>query len=184
MAVSPFATHPTEIDGLVRIELKQIDDERGVVREFFRASTYPPALPPWRQVNVTETTQGAVRGMHGEDATKLVGIVEGEAFGAYVDLRADSPTRDRLVTLQLRKGTQVLVPPGVANGFQAVAPGVTQYLYCFDTEWAPDMTGVFVHPLDPTLAIPWPLAIDPENRAQLSAKDAALPLLDPTLPGV
>ena len=73
-------------------------------------------------------------------------------------------------------GTQVLVPAGVCNGFQALADA-TQYLYCFDAEWVPGMTGVAVHPLDPALGIEWPLPVDPQDRSQLSAKDAAQPTL-------
>jgi dTDP-4-dehydrorhamnose 3,5-epimerase len=35
------------------------------------------------------------------------------------------------------------------------------------------MGGVFVTPLDSTLNIAWPIPVDPENRAQVSAKDVA-----------
>ena len=53
---------------------------------------------------------------------------------------------------------QVLVPPGVCNGFQAISDPGCQYLYCFDAEWAPGMAGVAVTPLDPELHIDWPIA--------------------------
>lgn len=151
-------TGPTDIAGLVITEMKQIPDDRGVIREFFRQSTMPD-LGRWLQVNVTENVQGAVRGMHGEEMTKLVGVVSGAAFGAWVDLRSESPTYGRVVTVELSPGVQVIVPPRVGNGFQATAPGVTQYLYCFDREWVPNMPGVACTPLDPDLAIPWPLPI-------------------------
>jgi dTDP-4-dehydrorhamnose 3,5-epimerase len=164
----------TAIDGLLVITLKQISDDRGTVREFFRASD--ESWGPWSQVNVTETKRGALRGLHGEDMTKLVGVIAGEAFGAYVDARTDSPTRGKVVTVALEVGTQVLVPAGVCNGFQALADG-TQYLYCFDAEWVPGMAGVAVHPLDPALGIEWPIAVDPDDPGQLSAKDAAQPTL-------
>ena len=106
---------------------------------------------------------------------KLVAVVAGEAFGAYVDTRPASATFGTVVTATLVPGTQVLVPRGVANGFQATAAGVTQYLYCFDHEWAPGMAGVACSPLDPALGIDWPLPIDPEDRARISAKDLAAP---------
>jgi len=79
------------------------------------------------------------------------------------------------VTVNLTTGTQVLVPKGVCNGFQAVSAGVTQYLYCFDNEWVPGMAGPALDPLDPALAIPWPIPIDTNDRAQISQKDASLP---------
>jgi dTDP-4-dehydrorhamnose 3,5-epimerase len=174
VGVAERAVVGTAIDGLVVISLKQIGDERGTVREFFRSSD--DSWGPWQQVNVTETQRGGLRGLHGEDMTKLVGVVAGEAFGAYVDARPSSPTRGAVVTVPLTIGTQVLVPAGVCNGFQALADG-TQYLYCFDAEWVPGMAGVAVHPLDPALGIDWPLPVDPDDRAQLSAKDAAQPTL-------
>ncbi len=176
--VIPFRAEPTDIDGLLIVRMKQVTDERGTIRELFRLSAFAEAgaasLGPWLQVNVTETSQGAIRGLHGEAMTKLVAVVHGEAYGAYVDTRSDSPSRGKVVTVPLVKGTQVLVPPGVCNGFQSISPGVSQYLYCFDAEWVPGMSGVAVNPLDPDLGIVWPIPVD---RALLSAKDAALPLL-------
>ena len=68
--------------------------------------------------------------------TKVVAVVAGEAFGAYLDLRSESPTRGVVETVALVPGVQVLVPSGVANGFQALVDG-TQYVYCFDKEWRP-----------------------------------------------
>lgn len=177
--IEPFHVESTAIDGLLVVTMKQITDERGTIRELYRTSAYIDGGVgdgSWAQINATETSQGAIRGLHGESMTKLVAIVEGEAFGAYVDARRDSSTYGALVTVPLRKGTQVLVPAGVCNGFQSVSPGITQYLYCFTAEWVSGMSGVAVNPVDPALGIDWPIPVDPDNRAQLSAKDAALPL--------
>ena len=177
----PFSARATEIDGLFLIDMKQVRDERGTVREFYRESTFLeaglPSLGPWLQVNITESRHGAIRGLHGEEMFKLVAIVAGEAFGAYVDTRADSTSRGVVVTTRLVKGSQVLVPRGVCNGFQSVSRGPTQYLYTFDHEWAPGMAGAAVHPLDPALGIEWPVPVDPSDLAQLSAKDGGLPTL-------
>ena len=175
-----LAVRQAEIDGLVVLTMKQVSDERGTVREFFRESAMAeagvPSAGPWQQVNVTETARGGLRGLHAEDMLKLVAVVAGHAFGAYVDTRADSPTRGKVVTVDLRPGTQVLVPRGVANGFQAIADEPTQYLYCFDREWQPGMAGVACNPLDPALGIEWPLPVDVGDRGQISAKDLAAPL--------
>ena len=170
-----LATSTTAIEGLFLITMKQVTDERGTVREFYRESAFVaaglPSLGPWLQVNVTETVQGGLRGLHAEDMDKLVAVVSGEAFGAYVDTRAGSPTFGTVVTATLAPGSQVLVPRGVANGFQATAVGATQYLYCFDQEWAAGMAGAACSPLDPSLGIRWPIPIDTTDRAQISAKD-------------
>jgi dTDP-4-dehydrorhamnose 3,5-epimerase len=107
--------------------------------------------------------------------TKVASPTTIEDFEAYVDTRRNSPTFGVVVTVRLTMGAQVLVPAGVCNGFQSVSAGVTQYLYCFTSEWTPGMAGVAVHPLDPALGIAWPVALDPEDPAQLSGKDAAQP---------
>jgi len=178
-AVVEPATATTAIDGLLVLTLKQVTDERGTVRELYRRSTADAlGVAPtggWAQVNVTATLQGALRGMHAEEMTKLVTVAAGAALGAWVDLRTGSPTRGAVVTRELVPGTAVLVPRGVANGFQATAPGVTEYVYCFDEEWSPSMTGLACNPLDPDLAIPWPIPVDPANRAQISQKDLDAP---------
>jgi dTDP-4-dehydrorhamnose 3,5-epimerase len=177
----PFSARKTAIDGLFVIEMKEAHEDRGVVREFYRESAFAdaglPSLGPWLQINITETVQGALRGLHGEDMYKLVAIVAGEAFGAYVDARPDSPTSGCVETVDLVAGMQVLVPRGVCNGFQSVSPGTTQYLYTFDAEWAPGMAGAAVNPLDPALGIPWPLPVDVNDPATLSEKDRGLPTL-------
>jgi dTDP-4-dehydrorhamnose 3,5-epimerase len=177
--VVPMAVGTTAIEGLVRITTKAVTDERGTVREFFRTSAFAEAgvaVPErWAQLNLTFTERGALRGLHGEATDKLVGIAGGTAFGAWVDARAGSPTRGAVVTLDLAVGTQVLVPAGVCNGFQATSDGGCQYLYCFGVEWEPGMAGVAVNPLDPELAIPWPIPVDPSDPSVVSAKDAAAP---------
>ena len=169
-----MAVEKTAIDGLFVITMKQVRDERGVVREFYRRSSWLehglPDLGTWHQMNVTESRPGAIRGLHGEEMHKLVAIVAGRAFGAYVDTRPDASTFRAVVTVDLDAGVQVLVPKGVCNGFQSLDD--TQYLYSFDAEWMPGMAGTAVHPLDPALGIEWPMP------PVLSEKDAAQPTLD------
>jgi dTDP-4-dehydrorhamnose 3,5-epimerase len=179
--IRDFSAERTAIDGLWFISMKEVTDERGTVREFYRESAFLdaglPSLGPWLQINVTETRTGALRGLHAEDMDKLVAVVAGEAFGAYVDTRRASPTYRTVVTVQLTKGTQVLVPRGVGNAFQVVSSEPAQYVYCFDHEWVPGMAGTAVNPLDPALGIEWPLPIDLDDPAQISAKDKAQPPL-------
>lgn len=180
MQITDMRSSETGIEGLLVLTIKQVSDERGTVREFFRASAHAPALGGlpeggWRQINVTESGYGAVRGLHGEATTKLVGCVSGAAFGAYLDARPGSASYGKLVTVELSPGTQVLVPAGVCNGFQSVSPEGSQYLYCFTEEWRPGMPGTAYSPLDEGLGLSWPVPVDPANPAQISAKDAAAP---------
>lgn len=177
MTVVDFTTRPGSIEGLLIVTMKQVTDERGTVRELFRRSAFAGAGTPFEQieqVNLTLTHAGGVRGMHAEQMTKLVTVANGRAHGVYVDIRPDSPTLGAVDEVDLEPGTQVLVPCGVANGFQALAPD-TQYAYCFDNEWRPGMPGAAFTPLDPLVVDRWPLPIDPDDRAQISAKDQSAP---------
>ena len=178
--ITPMDVSETDIDGLVVVTLKQVTDERGTVREFFRGSAYGDgpfsAMAPWRQINVTETRHGAIRGLHGEAMIKLVSCVAGEAYGVYLDARPESPSFGSVVPVPLRPGTQVLVPAGVCNAFQSVSPAGTQYLYCFTDEWTPSMAGIAFNPLDDALGITWPIQVDPSDPAQVSAKAAGAAL--------
>ena len=181
MTVIDMSVQPTAIEGLLQITMKQVTDSRGTVREFYRQSSWVeaglPDLGPWQQVNLTETRPGALRGLHGESMHKLVAIASGEAFGAYVDTRPGSATYGVVETVRLTPGQQVLVPRGVCNGFQSIGDSPTQYLYCFDAEWVPGMAGVAVNPLDPGLAIDWPIPVVVDDPAQISAKDVSAPPL-------
>lgn len=184
--VVEFSHRPSDIDGLVVLTMKQVSDERGTVRELFRRSSFAAAglvpMGQFVQINVTESGRGAIRGLHAEVMTKLVAVVAGRALGAYVDLRPTSPTYGTAATVDLVAGTQVLVPDGVANGFQSLVDG-TQYAYCFDEEWQPGMAGLACSPLDPALGIAWPIPIDPSDPTQVSAKDAGLPRLAELMAG-
>lgn len=186
LKLDPLSVTTSEIAGLQIINSKMATEGRGTVRELYRQSSYSEFLPNtvtgWRQVNLTRTKQGAVRGLHGEAMAKLVTVAHGSAFGVYVDTRIGSQTLGAVVTVHLKPGIQVFVPQGVCNGFQALDED-TEYLYFFDNEWAPGMAGVALCPLDPELGIAWPIDIDADNPEQISEKDAHAPLLSELLAG-
>lgn len=169
----------TAVDGLYIIESKQVEDERGVVRELFRKSALRDAgvtgFGTWRQINVTESGRGVIRGLHGEDMCKLVSVVAGEGFGVFADVRPGSPTRGVVATAPLGRGIQVLVPRGVCNGFQSTSEGVSQYMYCFDDEWTSGMKGYTIMPLDPDLGIEWPISVSATDHGLISRKDLNAP---------
>ncbi|HJQ00523.1 MAG TPA: dTDP-4-dehydrorhamnose 3,5-epimerase [Jatrophihabitans sp.] len=188
--ITDLETSGTDIDGLVICTLKQVSDERGTVREFYRASAYESGLgagvqlPAWRQINITESRYGAIRGMHGEAMIKLVSCVAGHAYGAYLDTRRESPSYGAVVTVELAPGTQVLVPAGVCNGFQSVSEQGTQYLYCFTEEWRPGMAGIAYTPLDDDLGFHWPVPVNADDPSQISVKDATAPRFSELADGI
>lgn len=154
--IEPFKASESKIKDLKIINTKRVTDNRGTVRELYRESAYSSinleSGCSWKQINLTRTKRGAVRGLHGKAMSKLVTVAYGAAFGVYVDTRRDSSTFGNVVTVELIPGVQVFVPQGVCNGFQALTDD-TEYLYFFDNEWAPGMSGVALTPLDPKLAI-------------------------------
>lgn len=177
--IEPFAVNDSNIEGLKIISAKMSTDDRGTVRELFRGSIYFEVLPKtvtgWKQINLTRTKKGAVRGLHGGAMSKLVTVAYGSVFGAYVDTRPDSKTFGAVQTVHITPGVQVFVPQGVCNGFQALED--TEYLYFFDNEWAPGMPGTALCPLDPELDIKWPIPIETSDFNQISEKDSKAPTL-------
>ena len=187
LEIKPFTALESKIDGLKIINVKMVTDDRGTVRELYRESEHMVILPNsvsnWKQVNLTRTKQGAVRGLHGEAMSKLVTIAVGSVFGIYVDTRPDSKTFGAVETVHITPGIQVFVPQGVCNGFQALEDN-TEYLYFFDNEWVSGMAGTALTPLDSELKIDWPIPIDAENREQISEKDAKAPRLRELIKGI
>ena len=122
--IDPFSAKDSNIEGLKVISAKMATDDRGTVRELYRGSVYEEVLPDsitgWKQINLTRTKKGAVRGLHGEAMNKLVTVAYGSVFGAYVDTRLDSRTFGAVQTVHITPGVQVFVPQGVCNGFQAL----------------------------------------------------------------
>lgn len=180
LQINEFSNVASKIDGLQIISVKTVTDDRGTVRELYRSSVHSDILPnslnSWKQINLTRTKRGAVRGLHGEKMAKLVTVAKGSAFGVYVDTRANSRTIGAVETVNLTPGIQVFVPEGVCNGFQALDDD-TEYLYFFDNEWVLGMSGVALTPLDPELNIEWPIPLIPGNVEQVSVKDSKAPTL-------
>ena len=94
LQIYPFSASESKIDGLRIINVKMVTDDRGTVRELYRESSHSEVLPEtlssWKQINLTRTKRGAVRGLHGEAMAKLVTVATGSVFGVYVDTRPDS----------------------------------------------------------------------------------------------
>lgn len=120
LQIYPFSASESKIDGLRIINVKMVTDDRGTVRELYRESSHSEVLPEtlssWKQINLTRTKRGAVRGLHGEAMAKLVTVATGSVFGVYVDTRPDSKTFGAVETVHITPGIQVFVPQGVCNG--------------------------------------------------------------------
>src|SRR5579884_2206296 len=165
-----------EIPGFYVINLAVHGDNRGWFKENYQKEKMEAlGLPKFEviQNNMSfNAARGVTRGMHAEPWEKFISVANGRVFGAWVDLRR-GPTFGHTFTLELNPGRAVFVPRGVANGYQTLDEGVT-YTYLVNAHWSSDVRYVAVHPFDPALAIPWPIA---QELAIISDKDQRNPLL-------
>ena len=89
----------TSLAGLVLVQRKAIEDDRGFLSRFYCADEFRSAGldKPIAQINHTLTRKkGAVRGLHFQNPphaeTKLVSCLKGEIWDVAIDLRRESPT--------------------------------------------------------------------------------------------
>lgn len=161
--------------GVIELNVNTIDDIRG---------SFTKLLPPeingeklnfiLKDVFTTFSNKGVVRGMHlqtgSSSNTRLIFVLHGVAFDQIIDLREDSETYLEIQrrSLSADDGIGLLVPPGVAHGFQAIEP--TQMLYLSDKEHNVALdrgVNALSAPFD------WPNPI-----SEISTRDANLPTLD------
>lgn len=181
--IEPMKAESTEIEGLYKVTYKVIEDDRGSVMEFYRQSEFKaaglPSLGDRPQVNAPLSVKGTVRGIHAEYAHKLVSVASGKVYAVIVDLRKESKTAGKWQGFELERGKGLFVSKGLGNSFQSISDEPSVYLYYFEQEWMPDMPGSACNPLDPELAIDWPL---PEGLGMIiSEKDKANPSLSEAL---
>lgn len=178
-------SEPTDIEGLFKVTFKVIEDERGSVMEFYRQSEFEalglPSLGDRPQVNAPLSVKGALRGVHAEAAHKLVSVASGKIYAVIVDLRQSSPTAGKWQGFELERGQGLFVSSGLGNSFQSVSDEPSVYLYYFEKEWIPGMPGTACNPLDPELAIKWPIT-DGQGMI-ISDKDRNNPSLREALNG-
>lgn len=176
-----LAVRETAIPGLLIVDLPVHRDNRGWFKENWqRAEMTALGLPDFGPVQQNISFNGAVgttRGIHAEPWDKFVSVATGRIFGAWVDLR-EGPSFGASVTLEFGPEHAVLVPRGVGNAYQTLAPD-TAYAYLVNAHWRPDAEYQFVNLADETLAIDWPI---PLAEAELSAKDREHPRLQAVRP--
>ncbi|MDR6117568.1 dTDP-4-dehydrorhamnose reductase/dTDP-4-dehydrorhamnose 3,5-epimerase [Aeromicrobium sp. SORGH_AS981] len=176
-----LAVRGTEIPGLWIVDMPVHGDNRGWFKENWqREKMAAHGLPDFEPVqnNVSfNANRGATRGIHAEPWDKLISIVNGSAFCAWVDLR-EGETFGRVATLELGVDQAVFVPKGVGNSYQALEDE-TIYSYLVNEHWSPEASYTFVNLADETLGIEWPIAL---SDAELSEKDRRHPPLADVTP--
>ena len=88
----------TSIEGLVIIQPKVFEDERGYFMESYKENFIKENFPDihFIQDNESKSSYGVLRGLHFQkppfEQTKLVRVIEGEVLDVAVDLRKKSST--------------------------------------------------------------------------------------------
>lgn len=182
-----FVFEPAPLAGVWRVQCRARHDSRGFFARGYCAEEFRAVglVQPIAQINHSRTAEaGTVRGLHFQHApaaeTKIVRCTAGRIFDVAVDLRRGSPTFLRWYGAELSAdgGASLLIPPGFGHGFQALEPAA-EVLYLVTAAYRPEHEDG-LHPLDPALAIGWPLP-----PCGLSERDAARPFVDTaSYPGV
>jgi len=110
---------------------------------------------------VSTSRKHVLRGIHGDQKSwKLVTCLYGELYFVVADPRPDSETYmkwDSMI-LDSRNRSQVLLPPGVGNGFLVLSEeSVFHYKWCYPGAY-PDIDEQFtIKWNDPAWNISWPI---------------------------
>ena len=143
---------------------KPFNDERGYLERIFCSDELKNCLKRNKimQVNRTLTKKkGTIRGLHFQkkpyDEIKIIQCLKGELIDVAVDLRKDSKTFLKYVTLILsdRKKESILIPKGFAHGFQSLTDNV-ELLYLHTKAYNAKFEDG-INPFDKTISINWPL---------------------------
>jgi dTDP-4-dehydrorhamnose 3,5-epimerase len=179
----------TKLAGLQTVDRLALQDARGWFERIFCLDTFSAFSQAGlhktiQQINRTKTLQqGSVRGMHYQlppfAEAKVVSCLQGEVFDVAIDLRTDSPTflKWHAEILSADNRRSLLIPEGFAHGFQTLSDDV-EMLYFHTANYAPT-SAAGVNPLDPKLAIAWPLPF-----TEVSDQDKNLPMLLPNFEGI
>lgn len=174
----------TEIEDVVICEPKVHGDERGYFVETFRADKLEEFLGykiKFCQDNESKSSRGVLRGLHYQlhpaAQTKLVRVIQGRVLDVAVDIRKDSPTFGKHVSVELtaENKRQLLVPRGFAHGF-VVLEDNTIFAYKVDNYYSPQNDRGIAFD-DEAFGIDWSI---PKEKLLLSQKDTKQPKLSET----
>lgn len=170
----------TEIDGVVIIEPRIFNDQRGYFFESFSERDFCKEVREVKfvQDNESKSQYGVLRGLHFQKPpycqSKLVRVIKGAVLDVAVDIRKGSPTFGKHVAVELTEDNhrQFFVPRGFAHGFSVLTPEVI-FQYKCDNFYAPQSEGAIAWD-DPDLGIDWRI---PADKVILSEKDKHHPRL-------
>lgn len=170
----------TQLEGVVILEPKIFEDERGYFFESFNQREFEKNIlkTNFVQDNESKSKYGVLRGLHfqrGEFAqAKLVRVVVGKAMDVAVDIRKESKTFGKYVAVELsdQNKRQLFIPRGFAHGFVVLSQEVI-FQYKCDNYYFPESEGSVIWN-DKTINIDWKI---PQKDIIVSKKDENAPTL-------
>lgn len=170
---------PTEIADLLIFEPRIFSDDRGLFFESFHQNKFNELVG--REVQFVQDNESlskamVVRGLHFQTPPfaqgKLVRVVQGSVLDVAVDIRRNSPTYGKSVSVLLTASNrrQFWIPEGFAHGFVALEDDTIFQYKCTNYYHQPAEQSLLWN--DPSLNIDWKIS---EKNAILSSKDAAAP---------
>lgn len=167
----------TEINSVYIIEPKVFEDSRGYFFESFRQDLFNEKINPvnFVQANESKSSFGILRGIHFQKEpyvqSKLVRVVKGEVQDVAVDLRKDSPTFGKYVSVILSGDNkkQLFMPQGFGHAFLSLSDEVI-FSYNVDNYYSKNHDSGIIYN-DPDLNIHWELD---EKDIKVSDKDKKL----------
>jgi dTDP-4-dehydrorhamnose 3,5-epimerase len=172
----PFSFKSLAIPDVILIEPRAFTDERGYFLESFKSSdfSFNHVATHFVQDNLSFSKQNVLRGLHFQkkpkEQGKLVSVIKGCVLDVAVDLRKESPTFLKWVSVELddSRHSMLYIPEGFAHGFLALTKEVF-LLYKCTHEYDPKFdSGIRWN--DPNIGIEWPV-----KNPVVSEKDQHLP---------
>lgn len=176
----------TKLKGAFIINLEPRQDDRGFfARTFCAHELENNGLKSMvAQCNLSfNYRKGTLRGMHYQTLpateTKLIRCTQGAIYDVIVDMRPESSTFLQHIGVELTADNRraLYVPEMFAHGYQALSDGA-EVIYQVSEFYTPGCEKGLRYD-DPLLGIEWPLSV-----TEISAKDAAWPLLQKITVGV
>jgi dTDP-4-dehydrorhamnose 3,5-epimerase len=145
-----------EIYGAFIVESDRHHDSRGWFQELYStARDYPHLIGIERQLNMSHSRKGVVRGLHVAPFAKLCSCLSGRVYDVIADVRPDSPTYLNWFGVWLENNSkQVFVPANCAHGFFSSEDN-TLFMYLQDGTYNPNVEKQ-VNWRDPKIGIVWP----------------------------
>lgn len=168
---------PTELAGVIVVEPDVFRDERGFFLETFSRTKYARGGIDceFLQDNHSRSQRNTIRGLHAQrqhPQGKLVRVLMGSILDVIVDIRRDSPTYLKWISVELSADNfrQIYVPRGFAHGICITSDVADLEYKCTDYYDPKDELRIAWN--DPAIGIRWPI----ENPI-LSDKDREAPTL-------